>query len=505
MGEAAGELSNGTARSEPGSLRRRAVRGSVWVVFAFGYGQGVRLFGNVALAFLLRDNIAALGIMVLVNSLNRGLQMASSVGLNLSVVQHEHGEEPRFLDTAWTLQLIRGVALFLLCCAFAVPYAGFYKEPVLAWLVPFTGLVLLAVSFQSPGMWLAQRRVEVWRPIALDVITQTVSLGTMVVWAAISPTVWALAGGVVVSGVVRAVASYVIAPAALPRLRLDREACSAMLRFGGWLLLGTLLTYLATDAPTLAMGRAFTKEDLAVFAVALMLATFSSQCVSKVASLVVFPAFAEVKNRGGNLAEASGRVLSPLRVLSAAATAAMFAAGPMVVVLLWPYEYADASWMVRLLAMTAMLTVLGESLKMVLLSLGEARPTIWGHIAKIVAMGVFLPLGSWWTLRTMGDALPGFVAGAALSEAARYVVFEVLTRRHGVRSLRGDCVWIAVMGLASVIGAAAADFAADAALAGGMHLKLAACVGAAAGTGAVVAVFAVPMMSALRDLRGLRR
>jgi O-antigen/teichoic acid export membrane protein len=64
-------------------------------------------------------------------------------------------------------------------------------------------------------------------------------------------------------------------------LRLEREACRAMLGFGGWLLVGTLLTYLATDAPTLSLGKAFTKEELAVFAVAFMLATFSSQCVSK--------------------------------------------------------------------------------------------------------------------------------------------------------------------------------------------------------------------------------
>lgn len=501
----AGAAAEGGGSDRPASMRERAVRGSIWVVLAFGYGQGVRLVGNLILAFLLRDNIAAIGIMALVNSLNRGLQMASSVGLNLSVVQHERGEDPLFLNTAWTLQVLRGLALFLLCCAFAVPYAGFYGEPVLAWLVPFTGLVLVAVSLQSPGMWLAQKRVQVGRVIALDVVAQTVTLGTMLVWAFFSPTVWAMAGGVVIGGVFRAVSSYFIAPVGRPRFTLDREACGTMLRFGGWLLVGTLLTYLATDAPTLALGRAFTKEDLAVFAVAFMLATFSSQCVSKLASLVVFPLYSEVKNKGGDLAEAAGRVLAPLRVFAGTATAGMYAAGPMVVLLLWPHEYANAAWMVRLLAMTAMLVVLGESLKMVLLSMGEARPTIWGHVAKLVSLAVLMPLGAWWTSRTIGWGLPGFVAGAALSEAARYLAYAALTRRYGVRSLGGDCVWIAVMAVASVLGAVAADAAVDASLADGMAPRLAAGVGAAAGGGAVMLVFAVPLVQAARKLRGSRR
>ncbi|MEO1716161.1 MAG: oligosaccharide flippase family protein [Planctomycetota bacterium] len=379
-----------------------------------------------------------------------------------------------------------------------------YKEPVLVALVPVTGLVLVIVSFQSPGIWLAQRRVEVWRLTSVDVVTQTATLATMIAWAAVSPTVWALAAGVVVSGIVRVGASYVVARSDRPRFRLDRDACGSILRFGGWLIVGTLLTFLATDLPTLALGRAFTKEDLAVFTVALMLATFSSQCVSKIAALVVFPLFSEVKNVGGDIASAAGRVLEPLRVLAGAATAAMYASGPMAVVMLWPVEYANAAWMVRLLAVMAILIVLGESLKMLLLSLGEARPTIWGHVSKLLALAVLMPTGAWWTSQTMGWALPGFVAGAALSEVARYLAFSVLTRRYGVRSLMRDLVWFAVMAVGAMLSAIVADAAHIAAAAQGWDSRVAAGVGGLAGCGMVSVVFALPVLVAIRDVRGLR-
>ncbi len=503
MGVGVAEDEGGRAPA-PVSVRQRALSGSVWMLGGFGYGQGVRLAGNVVLAFLLRNNIEAIGIMALVNSLNRGLQMASDVGLNMSVVQHERGEDRAFLDTAWTLQLIRGGALFLVCCAVGVPYALFYGEPVLAWLVPVTGLVLVAVSAQSPGVLLAERRIEVWRKILLDSVAQTATLVTMLVWAFLSPTVWAMAGGVVVGGVVRAVSSYWLAPSAAPRLRLERAACSTMLRFGGWLLLSTVLTYFATELPTLTMGRVFSMEDLAVFAVAYMLATFSSQGVSRLARHVVFPVFSAVKNRGGDMVEAAARMQRPLRVFAGAATAAMYASGPSLVLLLYPFQYANAAWMVRLLAVTAILVVLGESLKMALLSLGQARSAVWGQSAKLIALAVLMPLGAMLTARTMGWGLPGFVAAAALAEAARYLAFAMMTRTHGIRLLGGDAAWIAITGFVGVVAGLAADAAAGAA-AVSLPGRVASGVGAGVGAVVVLAAFAWPLVRAVGELRGVRR
>lgn len=500
------------------SVRQRAITGSIWMFAGFGYGQGVRLAGNIALAFLFRDNMEAIGIMALVNSLNTGLQMTSDVGLNMSVVQHERGEDRTFLNTAWTLQVIRGVLLFVVCCVVGVPYAMFFEEPVLGWLVPATGLVLILVAVQSPGVLIAERRIEVWRKILLDVVAQTVTLGTMLAWALLSPTVWAMAAGVVVGGGARAISSYWLAPAAAPRLRLEREACRAMLGFGGWLLVATMLTYFATELPTLSLGKAFGKAELAVFAVAYMLATFSSQAVARLSRHVVFPVFAAVKNRGGDIAEAAERMQRPLRVFAGVATAAVYAAGPSIVLMLYPHEYADAAWMVRLLAITSILVVLGESLKMSLLSLGHARSAVWGQGAKLAALAALLPLGSMLTTRTMSWALPGFVAAAALAEGARYMAFAIMTREHGIKLLGGDAVWIGFTGVVGVVGALLADSAAGWALvrftsgvaasdghAMSLATRGAAGVGVAVGGTIAFAAFALPLVRAFREVHGGRR
>jgi hypothetical protein len=152
-----------TSSAKPASMRERAVPGRSGWCSRSATGRASGWWGTSDLAFLLRDNIAAIGIMALVNSLNRGCRWRRDVGLNLSVVQHERGEDPTVSEHGVDAAGDPGWLLFLVCCAVAVPYAGFFGEPVLAWLVPFTGLVLVAVAVQSPGVLIAERRVEVWR------------------------------------------------------------------------------------------------------------------------------------------------------------------------------------------------------------------------------------------------------------------------------------------------------------------------------------------------------
>ena len=46
----------------------------------------------------------------------------------------------RFLNTAWTLQIARGAAMWLAACALAWPVAHYYENPLLLWLLPIAGL-----------------------------------------------------------------------------------------------------------------------------------------------------------------------------------------------------------------------------------------------------------------------------------------------------------------------------------------------------------------------------
>lgn len=101
----------------------RVLRGGSWMVIGYGGNQALRLAANLILTRLLFPE--AFGLMTLVNVILVGLQMFSDFGLVPAISQNPRGDDPDFLDTAWTIQVIRGGGLWLMTCLLAWPRRNF--------------------------------------------------------------------------------------------------------------------------------------------------------------------------------------------------------------------------------------------------------------------------------------------------------------------------------------------------------------------------------------------
>ena len=98
------------------SITSRFFFGSAWVVFGHVASQGIRLAANLILTRLLFPE--AFGLMALVNIFLQGLEMFTVLGIGPSIIQNRRGDDPAFLNTAWTIQVIRGFVLWILTILF---------------------------------------------------------------------------------------------------------------------------------------------------------------------------------------------------------------------------------------------------------------------------------------------------------------------------------------------------------------------------------------------------
>ena len=131
------------------TLKKLAIRGTVWTLVGYGLSQGLRLGANLCLTRLLAPEM--FGLMALVNVFILGLTLFSDIGISASIVQHDRGEESDFLNTAWTLQIIRGFLLWFCCLALAIPVAKFYGEAQLSWLIPIVGFTTV-IAWRSTNV-----------------------------------------------------------------------------------------------------------------------------------------------------------------------------------------------------------------------------------------------------------------------------------------------------------------------------------------------------------------
>src|SRR3978361_1231173 len=97
------------------ALERRAIVASFWSILEYGSGTGMRVVSSLVLTRLLLPSY--FGEMTLVMTLVVGINLLSDIGLGPSVIQSPRGDEPLFLNTALTLQVLRGVVLWLIALA----------------------------------------------------------------------------------------------------------------------------------------------------------------------------------------------------------------------------------------------------------------------------------------------------------------------------------------------------------------------------------------------------
>src|SRR6187200_2966177 len=118
-----------------------------WTSIVFGIAQVLRLLNNVVLARLLAPSL--FGLMTIVNAIRWGVELLSDLGINQNIVSSPEGHSRKFYDTAWTLQLIRGVLLGTLCFALAHPLARFFEQPDLAIILQVSSLMFLFTGLVS--------------------------------------------------------------------------------------------------------------------------------------------------------------------------------------------------------------------------------------------------------------------------------------------------------------------------------------------------------------------
>lgn len=442
-------------------LTRRVLRGMTVTVAGFGAMQAIRLAGNLILARLLFPE--AFGLMALVAVLMFGLAMLSDLGISPAIQGSKRGDDPDFLDTAWTLNLIRGVVLFLAACALAWPMARFYDAPQLAQLIPVAAIGLLIHAVEPTRIETAERHLMLGRVTALELAAQAVALVAMVALALATGSVWALVAGGLVQAATRTLLAWRVLPGHVNRLRLERPAARELVQFGKWIFLSTVAGFLVQQADKLVLGRYLSMAELGLYNIGFFLASFPLMLGSTLVVRLMIPVYRE-SPPGASAANFARlrRIRGGLTLALVAMMAPLVLLGPWLVGLLYDPRYAGAGPVVVLVGLALMPQLVTLAYDRAALAAGDSRGFFVVNGARAAALVALLVA-----------LVPGFgvagAAGALLGAAALGYPLQVwLARRHGawdpahdlaasvaILVLAGLAAWLHGPALADLIAASA--------------------------------------------------
>lgn len=431
-------------------LESTALRASIWTVIDYGCSMALRVVNSLILTRLLMPE--SFGLMALVSTLVAGISLMSDIGLGPSVVQNPRGDDPVLLNTVWTLQVLRGLGIFVVVLIATWPMAQIYHEPRLMALLPALGICNLVSGFNSTNLLSMSRHMGVRRVFLLDISTQVVALLVTTGLALLYKSVWALVVGTILSTVYRLLLSH--SHRMIPGIRnsfyWDRESVRGIVHFGKWILLATPLFFFASQADRLILGRLISFSLLGVYGIAYSVSDIPRAVIIAFANRVGFPFIAKLVHLP--IAEFRGVFLRyRIRTLLAGAIllCLMVHLGGFVVTRMYDTRYHAASWMVPVLALGLWHTLMYATTHPALLSLGKPQYGTIGNACYFIAVITAIPLAFHFY------GIFGAVVAVAVGDFPLYVVMVVGASREGITTWRQDlqttAFFLGLLGLGSAL------------------------------------------------------
>lgn len=439
-------------------LWARILRSSSLTVAGFGGAQLLRLASNLVLARLLFPE--AFGIMAIVAVIIQGLMQFSDVGVTPAIMQSRRGDDPAFLDTAWTIQALRGLVLWLVACALAWPVAWLYDEPLLMQLLPVAGLALLLTGLNPTALDTAKRHLRWGRLTVIDFGAQITGIAVAVLLAWWWYSVWALAISGLVSGALSLTLYWLCLPGASNRLRWERPAAAELINFGKWIFLSTICGFVFGQADKLILGKYLSFDVFGIYNIGFFLASFPMLLGQMLTWRLLIPIYRELPPRDSP--ENFARLRRMRFAVSGglmALTAGFALLGTWLIDIMYDDRYAMAGAVVVLMALMQIPQIIAMTYDQAALAAGDSRRFFRLTLAKAVAMVVALLAG------LAAGGLMGALLGYGAAMLLAYPVVVWLARRMGAWDALHDALMAGLgLTLAALVlwlnGPALADLAA---------------------------------------------
>ena len=432
------------------------LRAAGWLVGGNLSSQLLRLASNLALTRLLLPE--AFGLVAAVNTLYFGLVMFSDLGVWQSIVRSERGDDPRFLGTAWSVQLVRGgllaaLVLLLALLVYAGAAAGLfaagtvYADPRLPLMIALFAVCALLQGAESIKLATAQRELRGGALARLELVSQLVSIATTLLLAWATRSVWSLLVGSLAGTVARTLLSHVALPGRALRPHWDAASAREIVGFGKWVFASSIIGFLAANGEKLILGGTLTTTSFGVFSIAATLLAAVAGLYGSLNGHVIFSSLALAqRSHRTELVRVYARVQQWSDLFLGVVAGGLLLAGQWAVWVLYDARYQDAGWMLQWLAV-GLIAMRHQVIEQLMFAHGRAARVSINNLLRAAALAVLIPAGfALWGER-------GAIAAVVASQFAGWPSSLLFKREQGLLTWSTERWWIPALALGVVLGA----------------------------------------------------
>jgi O-antigen/teichoic acid export membrane protein len=430
------------------TVGNRVRTGALWSVGQIFVRNGLSLVLTAILArILLPEDYGLIGMVATLTAL---LQVFANMGLSWATVRSTDLNMHQVSGLFW-VNLVVGVLVWGVMAAAAPFVAQFYGAPALNLIAVVSGVSFVMAGASVQPIALLTRAMDFRRISIIEMIALCCSATVALCLAFAGAGYWALVAQGPVQALVRLVLSIgpsrmrVLAPCWAPGL-------SAMIRFGGLLVLNGFLIFIARNLDSVMIGKVWGAAELGYYNRAYFLMLLPSMLASSVLSQVMVSALSSMQHDRAQLASAYRRALGMVAYFGTPMALGLALTASSVVPLVYGPGWDKVVLLLAWLSIAGITQPIYNTNGWLFTACGRAKTYFWVTLANTMILGtVFALTVSQGTIAlaqaygiTMGLVLP--LPALWIAHRAAAIPFrpslQVLMPVAALNATMGGVVWL---------------------------------------------------------------
>ncbi len=390
-------------------LKGKAITGGTWLLLTRLLHSVLQFIRTVILARLLvPHDFGLFSVAILALFL---VQQFSNLGFTSALIQKKGNIAP-YLNTVWTINIIKGAAIALLLFLTAPLLGTFFESVEAISVIRAMALIVVLQSLSNVAVVYFDKELTYKKYLFFTIGRTLAELIVGVSAAILLQNVWALVLGLLAGELTACIISYAIY-SFRPRFALDTSMAKELFVFGKWLFGSSALVYLTTQGSSIFVGKYLGLATLGIFHMAYRFTGMISNELVFPVLKVTFPVYARLQDDLPRLRNACLDVFKLSSFIIFLAAMLLFVLADNIVFTVIGEQWAGSIPIIRILVLQASDWSLQRLLLPIPKALGHPRIQTINSFVQLLAISLCIyPLASQWGITGVawGVVLQNFIS-----------------------------------------------------------------------------------------------
>lgn len=348
---------------------KNTIKGFSWVGAFRLASRLVSFLRTIILArLLLPFDFGLFGIVSLVLAF---LDILTEVGVTFVLVREKDWDQD-FINTAWSISIIRGFFGALVIFGTARFLGFFFHTPQVTPLLFLSGFVPLIRGFINPAESKFQKDLLFEKEFQLKFSVFVFDSLISVILVVLSRSAQGLVCGLIAGAILELILSFVMVKP-IPQLTLNPRYFRKIIAQGKWITALGVLNYFFTQGDNLVVGKFLNSQALGLYQMAYKIAILPITEIADVVARVTFPVYTKIVEDKARIKKAFWKTTLGISLLTVPVGLVLFFYSRTIVEILLGKTWLDAVPVLRILSIFGVIKAISSPTLTLFLSMGKQK------------------------------------------------------------------------------------------------------------------------------------